>query len=68
MKRTRPEDFLVSIPDEWTGPQAMSVVEFLHELEQAIWEAYERPILDCIHPEAEEPPTDAWPNDADGEE
>jgi hypothetical protein len=60
---TPSRDILLSIPDDWTGPQAMAVVDLLNDLQQAIWEAYERPILDCYHPEADDPPlaeTDDW--------
>jgi hypothetical protein len=56
MSPTRYRDLLVSIHDDWTGPQAMAVVDFLNDLQQAIWEAYERPILDCYHPDADDPP------------
>jgi len=34
----------------------MAVVDFLNGLQQAIWEAYERPILDCYDPETDAPP------------
>jgi hypothetical protein len=67
MTRPRPKDFLVSIPTEWTASQAMAVVEFLHDLEQAIWESYERLIFEHIHPNAIFPLPDPTPDDMDDE-
>ncbi len=47
------------IPNHWSPHQALAVLDFLEALHQAIWEAYQEPLLDIIvtH-KTNEPPDD----------
>lgn len=38
----------VSIPTAWTAEQALLVTDFLEVLHQAIWEVYERQLIELI--------------------
>jgi hypothetical protein len=39
----------INIPEDWTGDQALAVVEFLDELSAAIWSTHELKMLDAWH-------------------
>ncbi len=39
----------INIPEDWTGNQAIAVVEFLDELSAAIWSTHELKMLDACH-------------------
>lgn len=47
-------DFVVFVPDNWTGEQAIAVHEFLETLATAIWDRYETEMLPIIVPDARE--------------
>lgn len=36
-----------ALPTDWTGEQALAVVELLDELRERIWERYEQRLLDA---------------------
>jgi hypothetical protein len=38
-----------NIPKDWTGKQALTLVEFLDELSAAIWNVHEIKMLDAWH-------------------
>lgn len=49
----------VTIPPDWTGDQALAVVEFLDDISNAIWKIHEQKILDFMNKrEREESGTD----------
>ncbi len=57
----------INIPEDWTGNQAIAVVEFLDELSAAIWSTHELKMLDAWHNRVEKPPDpddDEMPPDA----
>ena len=39
----------INIPKNWTGDQALAVVEFLDEITAAIWNVHEPKMLDAWH-------------------
>jgi len=38
----------VTIPPEWSGEQALAVIEFLDEISTAIWEVHDQKTLDAM--------------------
>ena len=45
------------IPKHWSPHQALAVLDFLEELHQALWEAYQEPFLDIlVNHKTDEPP------------
>jgi hypothetical protein len=47
------------IPKHWSPHQALAVLDFLEELHQALWEAYQEPLLDIlVNHKTDEPPDD----------
>lgn len=39
----------INIPKNWTGDQALAVVEFLDEITAAVWNVHEIKMLDAWH-------------------
>ena len=39
----------VTIPLEWTGEHALTVVDFLDEISTAIWEVHDQKIVDAMN-------------------
>ena len=39
---------MLDIPNHWTPRQAMAVYEFLADLQQQIWDRYEKPLVEII--------------------
>lgn len=39
-----------NIPDDWTGQQAWAVLEFLHQLEELIWDTHEEKLMELVGP------------------
>ena len=62
--RYRRAPHAVSVPHGWTVEQAEAVLDFLHELETAVFLAYERPLTQRAYLEACAPP----PHDEDEHE
>jgi hypothetical protein len=57
----------LTVPDSWTVDQAEAVLDFLFVLEAAVFNAYERPIVERAIREASGPhPVDVY-DDADPE-
>ena len=53
----------LQIPDDWSAEQAWAVVEFIHQLEEIVWDAYENQLLELVGPDPPEPPdTDPLPD------
>ena len=50
----------LKIPGNWSPEQAWAVVEFLHLLEELIWETHEEELLKLVGPD---PPEIDLPND-----
>jgi hypothetical protein len=49
----------LSIPKHWSPHQALAVLDFLEALHQAIWEAYEEPVVNIIiNQTTDDPPDD----------
>ncbi|MGH7371948.1 MAG: hypothetical protein ACREJK_08925 [Candidatus Methylomirabilales bacterium] len=49
----------VPIPNHWSPHQALAVLDFLEALHQAVWEAYQEPLLDIIvNHTTDDPPDD----------
>ena len=46
----------LQIPDDWSAEQAWAVVEFIHQLEEIVWDAYENQLLELVGPDPPEPP------------
>jgi len=47
------------IPKHWSPHQALAVLDFLEPLHQAIWEAYEEPVVDIlVNQTTDDPPDD----------
>jgi hypothetical protein len=38
----------IIVPPDWTGEQALAVVDFLDEINTAIWEMYDDEIIDAM--------------------
>lgn len=47
-----------ALPTDWTGEQALAVVELLDELRERIWERYEQRLLDAYRDRYAPAPTD----------
>ena len=39
----------LAIPDDWTGQQALAVVDLLDLISAAVWGAHEEAIIEAIH-------------------
>ena len=39
---------MFNIPNHWSPRQALAVYDFLIDLQQEIWDRYERPLVDLI--------------------
>jgi len=48
----------LNLPDDWSANQAWSVLEFIYQLEELIWDAYEDQLLTLVGPEPPEPHED----------
>jgi len=46
----------LQLPDYWSAEQAWSVMEFIYQLEELVWDAYEEQLLDLVGPDPPEPP------------
>jgi hypothetical protein len=39
---------MAKIPDHWSTQQALAVFDFICDLQQQIWDRYERPLVETI--------------------
>jgi hypothetical protein len=52
----------LQIPDDWSAEQAWSVFEFIHQLEELVWESYEDQLLELVGPSGPDPPEPSEPD------
>jgi hypothetical protein len=52
MSKHRP----LELPDNWSAEQAWSVLEFIYQLEELVWDAYEEKLLTLVGPTGPDPP------------
>ena len=45
---TLSELFTLQLPDDWTPEQALAVYELLNDLAEAIWNRYDRVLIDYL--------------------
>lgn len=45
----------LKIPGNWSPEQAWAVVEFLHLLEELIWDTHEEELIELVGPDPPEP-------------
>jgi hypothetical protein len=50
------------MPGEWTAEQAWSVMEFIYQLEQLVWDTYEEQLLELVGPQGPGPPEQCYPD------
>jgi hypothetical protein len=58
---TLSELFTLQLPDDWTPEQALAVYELLNDLAEAIWNRYDRVLIDYLA--ADRDPDDGSPSD-----
>lgn len=49
------------LPDNWSAQQAWSVMEFIYQLEELVWNAYEEQLLTLVGPTEPDPPEPTGP-------
>lgn len=56
------------MPDHWTPQQALAVFDFLNDLQNLIWDRYEKPLVELILADLDnEQPIPSSPEDFDDE-
>lgn len=43
------------LPDDWSPEQAWALLEFIYQLEEVVWEAYEDKLLHLVGPDPPDP-------------
>lgn len=46
----------LQLPDDWSAEQAWSVMEFIYQLEELVWDTYEEQLLHLVGPDPPEHP------------
>ena len=52
----------IHMPDDWTAQQAWSVMEFIYQLEELVWDTYEEQLLELVGPSGPDPPEPPEPD------
>jgi len=46
------------LPGNWSAEQAWSVLEFIYQLEELVWDAYEEKLLTIVGPDPPDDPSE----------
>ena len=46
----------IQLPDGWSAEQAWAVMEFIYQLEELVWDTYEKQLLELVGPTGPDPP------------
>jgi hypothetical protein len=46
----------IQMPDRWSAEQAWAVMEFIYQLEELVWDTYEKQLLKLVGPSGPDPP------------
>lgn len=57
----------IPIPEDWTPEQAFAVIDFLSDIHQTIWEAYESEIVEVLLRKEQSPKPDSPEQYPEGE-
>jgi hypothetical protein len=45
------------LPNDWSAEQAWAVLEFIYQLEELVWNMYDKQLLEIVGPKGPDPPT-----------